>query len=103
MTTIKSSMSDRHYIIELKGHADSAEYGKDLVCCAESMLVFTLMSYLEKQADRGRILGYQSHAEDGYIRMECDLIDNSVGEGIEAIEEGFKLLVEKYEKYIKFI
>lgn len=100
MTHIRRSIRDRHYKIEIDGHADSAEYGKDLVCCAISTLTFTLIAYLEEQADKGRVLAYTSHLEDGYICLECNLIDNSVIEGIEAIEQGYELLEKNFKKYI---
>lgn len=102
MTEITKSISDRHFKIVIDGHADSAEYGKDLVCCALSTLTFTLIAYLEKQADEGRILNYTVHINEsrGYIGLECDLMDNSVEEGIEAITQGYELLQENYKKYI---
>lgn len=102
MTKITKSISDRHFKIVIDGHADSAEYGKDLVCCALSTLTFTLIAYLEKQADEGRILNYTVHINEsrGYIGLECDLMDNSVEEGIKAITQGYELLQENYKKYI---
>lgn len=103
MTEITKSISDRHFKIVINGHADSAEYGKDLVCCAISTLTFTLISYMENQADKGRIINFTTHIreKDGYICLECDLIHNSVEEGIEAITQGYDLLQENYKKYIK--
>lgn len=103
MTHIRRSIRDRHYKIEIDGHADSAEYGKDLVCCAISTLTFTLLGYLEKAADEGRILNFITHIKDGYICLECDLIHNNVEEGIESIEGGYEILEENYPKFIKNI
>jgi uncharacterized protein YsxB (DUF464 family) len=104
MTHIRRSIRDRHYKIEIDGHADSAEYGKDLVCCAISTLTFTLLAYLEKAADEGRILNFTTHIREknGYICLECDLIHNNVEEGITAIEQGYEIIEENYKKYIKF-
>lgn len=101
MTEIIRSIRDRHYKIEIKGHADSDEYGKDLVCCAISTLAFTLLEYLEKESKIGRVLNFTTHFEDGYIKAECDFMYNNVRDAIEAIECGFNLLEKNYKKYIK--
>ncbi len=37
--------------IEIHGHADSAEYGKDLVCAAVSSIAFGLCNALDEMAD----------------------------------------------------
>ena len=76
--------------IEIQGHANYAEYGKDIVCAAVSVLYQTLMIHLEKMKicmksdnkENKRLTIYENNKE---IKL---LIDHFII-GINAIEKAY--------------
>ena len=85
--------------IEIIGHAGAAPRGRDPVCAALSILMYTLID-AEKKA---RI--YQG---DGYCRIEADRFFPTKADGhkgrdaYEIVAGGFRLLAENYPRYVRF-
>ena len=80
--------------VTLKGHAGSAEYGKDLICAAVSALALTLAANVEGK----------EHAEvslqPGSSRISC----HPEAAGIfDCICKGFQLLAERFPEHVCFL
>lgn len=71
--------------IEAKGHADSAEHGKDIVCAAVS----TLMQTLE-------LRGEVTIKEPGNMKV-C----TKDKQALDLIVEGLKMVAEEYPHYVE--
>ena len=82
--------------LEVKGHANSAEHGKDLVCAAVSALVTSCMNALnEKKA-------YKFIYDEGHTLVAAIATPNAHDEVVlEVMEIGLKTIAEENEKFIK--
>ena len=79
--------------VTLKGHAGSAEYGKDLVCAAVSALALTLAANVEN------LEGAEILLEPGNSRISCS--PDAAGM-FDCICKGFQLLAEKFPEHVSF-
>lgn len=88
--------------LEMSGHAGAGEPGKDLVCCAASMMGYALEAHMlrHKEAYRPTI---QRDAEKGLYRLEarpkalcCDRCE----EAFETVMDGLRLLQECNSEFI---
>ena len=61
MTSITVSKADGHIIIDVNGHANYNEYGKDIVCAGVSAIVQTTILGLEALAE-----SYPNHVKIDY-------------------------------------
>ena len=95
--------------IELKGHAEAGEPGKDLVCAAISILVQTLARTLQRAEQRGRTKFGADVQEKG---PDKDMIkalwaDPGMGNRMEIKSyyrfcvNGLKLLAEEYPHNVR--
>ena len=80
--------------IEAKGHAGYAPEGQDIVCSAFSMLIYTLLSYLDKNPDKIRV--YKNRVSSGNICIGFNALHNDVDVAFECIINGILLLSEQY-------
>ena len=55
-------------LLEIKGHANSAPYGEDVVCGAVSLASFGALNAMEELEDE---FGYEVDQEEGLIRLEA--------------------------------
>lgn len=89
----------------LKGHANSAEKGKDLVCCAESILSQTLIKALEVMEILGRTgLDWTGNPEQGYMLIDADPAREyqaEVEHYFRFAVTGLRMLAEAYPQYIE--
>lgn len=89
--------------MEISGHANSAEKGKDLVCCAVSTLAETLSRYLEKQMADGNLINLVDEIGNGLVYLNPTPYGWSIQETVAAykvIREGFRALANEYTDYI---
>jgi len=89
--------------LEVTGHAQSAEPGKDLVCCSLSVLTQTLAIYMEKLMNQGCLLMLDKQLEpgDAYIRViPYGWSMKNVIIAFEVIRAGITTLAEDYPEYI---
>ena len=80
--------------IEATGHAKYAPEGQDIVCSAFSMLIYTLLSYLDKNPDKVRV--YKNRVCSGNICIGFNILHNHIEVAFECIINGFVLLSEQY-------
>lgn len=90
--------------VYMEGHAGSSEHGKDIVCAAASILLFSLAEALN-QMEKGRIV------EDTALRLDKGKADLSwqavrgrekeCNSAVRAICGGFRILEEHYPEFVK--
>lgn len=92
--------------VQIKGHANSAPYGHDLVCAAVSAIALTLagnVSYMETQdAVRNVVI----KLDEGNAEIRCvagKKYKESVGQVFRSICIGFELLSTKYPENISYV
>jgi uncharacterized protein YsxB (DUF464 family) len=87
------------YKIDIKGHANYDESGKDIICAAVSSTVLTTINAIE--SINAKVIEYSKH--DGEISITIlkkdDIIDKLLRNMISMLEE----LAQNYNKYIKII
>ena len=82
--------------LEVKGHAGSAPYGKDLVCAAVSALLTGGFNNLKNYKD------YELKLDEGYALFKADVeLDAHDEVVIETIICGLKSIHESYPKFIE--
>lgn len=90
--------------VEVDGHAGSAEYGRDLVCCAISMLTETLARYMEKQMRDGNLSDLTVEIAEGRAYINPTPYGWSMQDTVTAfkvIREGYRALATEHGKYIR--
>ena len=91
--------------LTVTGHANSAEYGHDLVCASASMLAYTLAANVANMADNGQIRQPVIKNNDGDTEISCNPrhnLKNSVTLVFDSICVGFELLAHDYPEYITY-
>lgn len=101
MTEIKIKEAYGMYSVSIKGHAGYAEYGKDIVCSAISILFYSLYKYVTEKESEGKVKILEAITEDGNVNLVFEIKDPVVLNGIEAIKGGFEILEENYKKHVK--
>lgn len=85
---------DKIVSYEISGHAESGEYGHDVVCAAVSVLSITTANNLYEMAKIKPI----ANMEDGYLYVEIPLsTPERQGELAQTLLQGLKMLCEKYQ------
>ena len=92
----------KYHKLTVKGHANYAEEGKDIICASASILFYTLCSNLE---DDALIREYKCKADKG--DSEVSVTPNSRTESLvtmifDSICRGYDLLSLQYPEYISF-
>ncbi len=103
-TVVEIKISLRTLELQARGHAGSAEAGKDLVCCAVSTLVQTLVRNMELCHVRGELLDLTEEIREGYVYIMPRPYGWSLREIVtvyRAIREGLRALAEENEDYIR--
>ena len=98
MIKVKYKINDDNKIIylDVKGHANYALYGEDLICASVSSIVFGLLNGLDEHKDNIQIKELKNHIE---------VINNSNSEIVYNYLElaiiQLKTIEESYAEYIK--
>ena len=92
----------KYHKLTVKGHANYAEEGKDIVCSAASILFYTLCSNLE---DAALVREYKCKTDKG--DSEVSITPNSRTESLvtlifDTVCRGYELLSHKYPDNISF-
>lgn len=94
--------------LTVEGHAQSAEAGKDLVCAAATILIYTLSDSLEEAERRGYTLGVRENISSGSAMVqaaprsgEYDSM-KTLTTIFETICRGFTLLAEQFPEYVDY-
>lgn len=102
---IHSRDSDRIISFNLAGHADSDEYGKDIVCAAVSVLSISTVNGLDKVAHVKSVVN-SDDVDGGFMEVSIPKADNHDDEvAAQAIllsfQNGMKDISRNYADYIK--
>lgn len=84
--------------IEVSGHANSAEYGKDLVCAGVSTVCVGIANALVKRdfLNQGTI-----DVEEGFVHVKVNQSSDEVQVVLETFETLLETVEESYPKYMK--
>lgn len=95
---------DNKYIVSLNvsGHADSAEHGKDLVCAGVSTACIGIANQLAHVGFLENELGV-IQIRDGYIDIKVKQCRDDVQLVLETFETILKTIEESYHKYIEIM
>ena len=97
MIKVKYTYKNNHYVsLNVKGHAEFSEKGKDLVCASVSSIVFGLMNALDELNKKVVI-----NELDNEINIVNDSKNSKADDYIELAIFQLKTLEESYEKYVK--
>ena len=97
MINVIYSMDDDHYTyLSIKGHAESDEYGKDLICASVSSICFGLMNALDQIQKDIEIKELTNHIEI-INNSKKELVDNY----FELVLIQLKTIEESYGEFIK--
>ena len=97
MINVIYSMNDDHYIyLSIKGHAESDDYGKDLICASVSSIMFGLMNAIDETKQDVQIKELTNHIEI-INNSNKELIDNY----FELVLIQLKTIEESYGEFIK--
>ena len=80
--------------VTLEGHANSAPYGKDLVCAAVSALMLTLAANVEGKEAAEIVL------QPGNSRISCT---PDAAEIFDCFCVGFEMLARRFPEYVCFL
>ena len=90
-----NSSSNQLIGLEISGHANSEEYGKDLICAGVSSIVIGGFNALNKNEIQEIIL------EEGYAKVMLKDNANVSKEVLKVIDIQLQTIEESYPKYIK--
>lgn len=102
---IQATYYRKYNRLTVTGHANSAEYGHDLVCASASMLAYTLAANVANMADNGQVREPIIKNNDGDTEISCNPRHNlkaSVTLVFDSVCVGFELLAHDYPEYIKY-
>lgn len=95
----------KNLMLKMKGHADFANKGEDIICSAASILAYTLAQNVRFMESAGVAENVHIILKDGQALVSC----KPTGEGetlsciYDTITTGFALLQCNYPDYVKFI
>lgn len=97
MIKVVYSNNKEHYTyLSVNGHAESDDYGKDLICASVSSIMFGLMNALDQTNEDVEIKELNNHIEINN-HSNSDLIDNY----FELVLIQLKTIEESYGEFIK--
>ncbi|MEE0390625.1 MAG: ribosomal-processing cysteine protease Prp [Lachnospiraceae bacterium] len=104
MLKVRVREKENRLEIKMEGHADYAEAGKDIVCSACSILLFTLLEELQKQQATGKVkITVLEMEESGRCRMEITDWAKETEVVLETIFNGYKIIEKNFPKNISFV
>ena len=92
-------------LISIEGHNSYAQYGKNIVCAAVSILAYTLINCLLDEEAQGNVKLIRNVVRDGFICLEIEYFDYSkerVKGIVDACLTGLLMLEESYPEHISF-
>lgn len=103
----EKSEDGKTIILTLKGHAEQAEIGQDIVCSAASILAYTVAQMVTTMREE-RKLKKSPHIrmESGDATITCKPTRQFFGEAMHTFkvaETGYELLAHTYPDYVRVI
>lgn len=90
--------------LKIDGHANADEFGKDLVCCAVSILVQTLSRYIEARKTTGDLISAVNVIESGKAEITAEpraWFEREITAAFATVRLGLRALAEDYPENIK--
>ena len=89
----------------IKGHAGSADYGKDLVCASASILFYTLIANLHEVELEGdcKVVVKESSGDCEVAVCACNEATDKVMDIFHYAMNGYRLLAENYPKNLQIL
>ena len=93
MVRAKYTVDEKTHTLTVLGHANYAEYGKDIVCAGVSSLVQALIGWSEENFDKANCISVDH--EDAEVTISCDggqdvaAVFYMVSIGLEQISESY--------------
>lgn len=100
MITIKEVYKGKTALLEISGHAEYAEHGKDIVCSSVSTACIISANLMEKLKLKSDIIDLV--CEEGYFRFEIKTEDFTSVTIFDNLVEVLRQLQKDYPKYIKY-
>ena len=101
---IQVSYEREQHRLTVQGHAQSAEKGKDLICAAVSILVFTLAQNIYELGDKGFLAEYVVRLDEGDAELACDGEYHRCYKLVfDTICTGLELLATDFPEHVTFI
>ena len=93
-------IKNNEQILEMKvtGHANSAEYGKDLVCAGVSTICIGIANALVQYHF---LEGNDIEVKEGYVHIKVNRSSHDIQVVLETFEVMLDTIEESYSKYIK--
>ena len=93
---IYSTKDDHYVLLDVKGHANSDEYGKDLICASVSSIMFGFMNAIDSSRQDVEVKELNNHIEI-INNSKSELIDNY----FELVLIQLKTIEESYGEFIR--
>lgn len=92
------------YILEVKGHADFGEEGKDIVCAAISILFYTAADILEDNKKMLETFNYEMESGEGILFVTPkEKYQGNVQMILLTVLTGFNVMATNYPHNVKLI
>lgn len=93
----------KQHKVTLKGHAGAGVPGQDLICCAASIITYTLAANVRRMQKRGWIKRSVIHLAPGDAEISCTPHKGSgqmVQDRMDTVCMGFLLLARDYPEFV---
>jgi len=105
MIRIAYKLTDKEFVLQAKGHAGTAEKGRDIVCAGVSALVLTFAQvctgYEAVHQDAGGSFNIQ--LDDGRAYIKAEKPSAYIRVAAQTVLTGLYMLADKYSENIKVI
>lgn len=98
---ISATYNRRETTLTVKGHAQSAPKGEDLICAAASILAYTAIASVQDNDDKF-LPSITQH--DGEMRIACDPSSSFITpcrRVLDTIYTGYEILANEYPDYVR--
>ena len=99
------TVEDNTHTLTVIGHANYAEYGKDIVCASASMLSYTLAQYIFDRTSEMLSTEIKLDSGDAKIYCKCHTLDmfSKISQIYRFVFLGCEMLAESYPDCVKLI
>jgi uncharacterized protein YsxB (DUF464 family) len=105
MIRAKFSVQGKTLKMSVRGHANAAKKGEDLICAGASMLAFTAAQDVRDMADAGRLEEKPViNLQDGRTILELTPKEDAFAEALHTlfiVQKGFVVLAANNPKYVR--
>lgn len=94
------------FTLTVRGHANTAEYGHDLVCAAASVLLHTYSAAADLLYNRGYVKRINRDIESGKSSIGVEVLPDYIDVvrlALDSVVSGYKFLSTRYEDAIEFL